>query len=379
MAVKMVAKKITPVPTYTAGKAPTGYAPGGIATTVKKTTVPKLGPLPGYTQAINAFKPSAATIAAIAPTQAAKNALGPAWGGAYSAGNQPIPDYLMPAQPTPPPTPPGTVGRKTPFSAVPTNYTATLDEIYGNPLYTSALGSFTADQQSAFNALRSAIGQKVIGAGYDPSAAFQKLLAERPDLGQLGFNADFLRPADLATAATNPLSERAQQDIAYNRGASNLDYSLAARGLSGSGAVATGRNQLEQTRQTAQYNTLQELLGAIQGGIGGYLTNRQTAYGKLQDVAGQVAQMLAQQPGAAYPEEDTSLTQYEEGPASNPVNQVPETTVPSAKTPAPNYFMWGGQKVYTPQQMTAILGGPKAYKAWAQKHGDAARMIENAR
>ena len=32
MASKLVVKKITPAPTYTAGRAPTGYAPGGIAT-----------------------------------------------------------------------------------------------------------------------------------------------------------------------------------------------------------------------------------------------------------------------------------------------------------------------------------------------------------
>src|SRR5262245_7078426 len=231
MAVKMV-NKIKPVPTYTAGKAPTGYAPGGVATKKVPTAKPT-----SYAAAVKAFKPSAATIKAIAPTQAAKNALGPAWGGQYAAGSQPIPQYLMPA------TVPTTAGTATapPRSSVPSNYDFNLAAIQENPLSQQALGQYNTDMQSLMRALQTNLGQKLISSGYDPTAAFQKLLADRPDLGEF---ADLLRPSDIAAAAANPLSERALAEQTYNRGALDQVYQLAARGMGGSGEAAVGTNQL---------------------------------------------------------------------------------------------------------------------------------------
>src|SRR3954463_14673852 len=118
----------------------------------------KIGTIPGYTKAVATYKPSAATIKAVAPTQLQKNALGPKFGGNYAAGNQAIPSYLLPAPKLPP-------------STVPSNYQPNIDEILGAPLSEQARGSYNTNLQSLMNALRSNLGGAVIKSGYDPTAA----------------------------------------------------------------------------------------------------------------------------------------------------------------------------------------------------------------
>lgn len=287
------------------------------------------------------------------------------------------PAYMLPHVTVPTQTTPTSTGTATglnpttavPRSTVPGNYTAGLDEILGNPLSQSALGQYNTNMQTLMNALRGNIGQSVIKSGYDPTAAFQSLLASRPDLGDFS---NLIDPAAIATANQNPLSEKALADQAYSKGMSDLDYSLAARGLGGSGAQVTGGNQILQNKQLAENQSRQGLLDAINSGIGGYLTQKTSGFNSLQDTYAQVAQLLAQQQGAVPDVGSADLTDQENAG----VVPEPGTNVPSAATHPTNYVVWGGQQMHNATQMKSWLAQHgQNWNAWAARYPAAARQL----
>jgi hypothetical protein len=280
------------------------------------------------------------------------------------------PFYVGPAPVTTQTTPASTGPTKAvPLSAVPGNYEASLADIMGHPLSEAALGAYNTQQQSLMRALQSTAGQAVIKSGYDPSAAFKQLLASRPDLGDF---ASIIDPAAIAAANANPLSERALTEQQYNTGMSNLDYQLAGAGILGSGAQVTGGNQILQNRQLSENASRAALMDAIQGGISSNLSSRATGYQRLQDVYGQVAQLLAQRQGAV-PETGTADV---EDVANVPESPIPGTNIPSAATPPASYVNWGGQQMRSVNQMKQWLaqhGGN--WNTWAAQHPAAARQL----
>lgn len=333
--------------------------------------------LPGYISAVKAYQAPKAVVKAIAPTKAAKVALGPRFGSPLPAGSQPIPNYLMPIPKAAPPSAPaapaalGGAVTAVPRSAVPGNYEASLADILGQPLSADARGAYNANLKTWMDSLRSGLGQSIIKAGYDPSTAFQKLLADRPDLGEFS---NLIDPTAAVAAGQNTLSDRALNEQTYNRGMSNLDYELAARGIEGSGAQATGGNQLTQAKQLQENQTRDALLQTIQSGITGYLGQKTQGYNSLLDTYGQAAQQLAQQAGAVRPEGTETV---DEANATQPDQAVvPGTAIPSAANT--NYVNWGGQQIKNVTQMRQWLGARgQRWDVWAPQHPDLARQLVN--
>lgn len=171
-------------------------------------------------------------------------------------------------------------------------YQPTLDEIMNYPTAALARENYNTDLQTLMKALRASIGQAVIKGGYDPTARWQKFLAENP--GYEDFT-DLISPTALASAATNPRSDRALAAEAEARGLDNLSYRLAARGMSGSGAYATGSNKLTRERQLTEQNTLDQLIAAITGGISNYNAQKIAGRNAVEDAYAQAAAILAGQ------------------------------------------------------------------------------------
>jgi hypothetical protein len=258
-----------------------------------------------------------------------------------------------------------------PRSTVPGNYTASLDEILGNPLSQEALGSYNTGMQSFMRALKSGIGQKIISSGYDPSAAFAQLRASNPDLGDF---TDLIDPASIAAANANPLSERALAEQNYNTGMSNLDYQLAGAGILGSGAQATGGNQLLQAKQLSEQASRANLMNAISGGLSDYLQQKTSGYNRLQDVYAQVAQLLANRAGAV-PETGTEELPPE-GETPTGEETIPGTTVPSAASVPSSGVQWGGQTFTTRAALSRWLASHGSnWGAWAANHPAAAARL----
>lgn len=336
-----MALKIKPVPGYRAQP-----GPGGGPVTVPKIAAPKLavpkqqpalgmaglGIQPGYVT-------QAKTLAApIVP-----------WGPATTAGT----------------------ATSVPRSSVPSNYQPNIDEILGAPLSESARGRYNTNMQSLMRALQSNLGSAVIKSGYDPTAAFQKLMADRPDLGQFS---GLLDNVDLAAAGANPTSDRALAEQGYNRGLENQAYSLAARGMGQSGAAATGINQLAETRTLAENRSRDALLQALQGGISGYLSDQTAGYNSLLDTYSQAAQQLAQQPGGPLPQGDADLNTVAAAQANERL--VPGTNIPSAASAPVNYINWGGGQIKNVNQMRQWLGARgQNWNTWAIQHPALAQQL----
>lgn len=336
---------IKPVPGYKPQPGPGGPVPKAVYTAPKVAAAPK-------------------------PLAMPKSALGMAGLGIQ-------PGYVTQAKtaaaavtPWGPATAPGTA-TSVPRSAVPSNYAASLADITGHPLYQGALGQHNTNMQSLMRALQSNLGSAVIKSGYDPTAAFQKLMADRPDLGEF---ADLLDPAAIATAGTNPLSERMMNQQTYDRGLERQAYSLAARGMGQSGAAATGTNALLENRQLAENQSRDALLQAIQGGMTGYLGAKTQGFTALQDTAAQVAQLLAQQEGAVRPEGNADLNTVAAAQANEKL--VPGTNVPSAASAPTNYINWGGGQIKNVNQMKQWLGARgQNWNTWAIQHPALAQQL----
>lgn len=300
------------------------------------------GKLPGYISAVRNYQPTPATIKALvgvpkvslspgpAPVvrsmpNAKQIALGPVFGGMPTGGSQPIPQWQLPVQ-----------GEE---QDAPNLYQSALDEIHNHPLYQSALGSYNANLTSLMNALRGNVGQAVIKAGYDPTAAFQKLMRDRPDLGDF---ADLLRPDDIAEAANSKYSQRAIAQRAKDAGMYDLRYQMAAKGLGGSGAEIANASNLLKTQQQTDDDNLRSLISAITGGIGDYLTQKAQGRKDLGDVEAQVGELLAQTPG-----------------------QTPKLGI-----------QWGGGQINSVAQMKQWLKARgQSFDVWANQHPALARQL----
>lgn len=336
-----MAAKIKPVPGYRAQP-----GPGGPGLSVPKAVTPK---------AIVVKKPAVP-----------KPAIGMAGLGIQPGYTGQAAAAAMPVAPWAAPTAPGDA-TSVPRSAAPGNYLASLADIQSNPLYEQALGSYNTNMQSLMKALQGNFGQAVIKSGYDPTAAFQQLMKDRPDLGEF---ANLLDPTAATAAGVNPLSERAMNEQTYNRGMENQSYELAARGIGQSGAAATGTNALLQSKQLAENQSRTALLEALQSGITGYLGQKTQGYDRVQDVAAQVAELLANQEGAVYDEGDQTPT---DEIAANP-STVPGTAIPSAANT--NYLPWFGKKIANVTQMRQELASRGLnWNTWAIQHPDAVKKL----
>lgn len=161
-------------------------------------------------------------------------------------------------------------------------------QITSDPVYRAALSSSNLNMQTGRNALRDSIRQMVIASGIDPTKSLTGELA--------GYAAD-LDPTTLATAAQNPLSAMRGFQGALDVGKQNLRYVLAARGLTGSGGVASGQSVLGMNYDRSTHDALQKMLAGIQTGAGTYAGLQASESGKLNEAMTGVAARLAQLPG----------------------------------------------------------------------------------
>ena len=219
-----------------------------------------------------------------------------------SVGKGPAPWYLAgPAADVPGYIPPGGPGYVPPgggntLAQVPGTGTGPITpsyklELTSDPLYQQVMDSFSGALSGARSSLRDQIRNAVIQSGYDIRNQIPS------DLGDYAADID---PATAAAAAGNQLSGRAQLQQALDRGRSNLDYSLAARGVLRSGAEATGQTDLQQQYQTQSNSQMQSLLDAIRGGVGGY-TNLVSDQTSARNAAlEQIASRLAALQGPTY-------------------------------------------------------------------------------
>lgn len=213
-------------------------------------------------------------------------------------------------------------------------------EILDDPIYQAALGNANYNIDTGRRSLRDQIRQLVINSGYNPTLS-----------GELAGYAADVDEGTRAAAATNQFSTRAQARAGLSLGQRKLRYSLAARGILGSGALASGQSFLGMSTAAREHQNMLDLLNKITAGAGTYTGLQATERGTLADAMNATAMRLAAQPGPTY---DTPLVPAAV-PATVPATVKPKpTTMPLAtaaaiargtafgKVPRSKLNLWGG-------------------------------------
>lgn len=159
-------------------------------------------------------------------------------------------------------------------------------DILSDPQAVGAQGIFNAQSSNLAAARADAIQRAVIGAGWTPSLG-----------GALSGYAGDVTPQTLASAAANPMSQKAQLDLQLSQANQNLPYDLAASGAGRSGANAIQQSGLQRQYQTASYQGQQDLLNSIYGAANTYAGSYNDAMNQLMNAREAVAYRLAQSPG----------------------------------------------------------------------------------
>ena len=251
----MAKSKITPVPTYTAGKPPSGYAPGGIATAIKKTAAPKVPAASGYSGS---------------PLYDVPNQYPTGTIGSVLGGNRPqsASDIVTSTR---------TV---TPMQVY-------QDEILGNDQAVAAQGIYNTTLGNLANTRAYGINQALFKGGWTPDTSTGPLA---------GFASD-ITPSSLAEAMKNPMSAKAQLDLQLGQAKTNLPYDLAASGAGRSGARAIELGNLSRSYDLASYQGLQDEMAQILSAINAYTGGAIDAQNALEAARRQVADTLARQAG----------------------------------------------------------------------------------
>jgi hypothetical protein len=284
--------------------------------------------LPGYVAAVRNYRASPATIKAIAPTQAQRNVLGPAFGGAggwgvVSSGGAATNvnlGYRAPA---------ATGGGGTRVTTVRTPMQVYQDEILNDPQSLGAQQAYDATTQQLANTRRAQFHEALISSGYDPGALPADLADYSGDIDQ----------ATRDAAAANQLSGRAQLNKALNQSTSDLPYLLAARGVARSGELPVGQTSLQEQYQAQAQQGLSDLLSTLRGYGSDYASQFNQAGMSLNSIREAVAQRLAQQKG--YSEQVTSEDlgggpgTYEEGLGGGYAPMYAPTAQPQLQTSDP--------------------------------------------
>lgn len=262
----------------------------------------------------------------------------------------------------------------------PINYQPSIDEIEAAPEYQAALKAYNSSQQSNWNNLLLGLGSRIAQGGYDVSGQLQNALGSDPQYAGLSAA---LAPS-FATAAANPLSDRAQIALAYNRGMQSLPYSVQAQGGYGqsgaSGAYAGGAQGLLENQQLQTAQGQNSLLSAISGDLGNYAQlGAQGMYG-LQQAREAAASRLSQIPGAAYDVGNyTGTTPNADVPGTQTQPGVQGTGVPSSgyvPISQGGPVVWGGTPYTSVAALTKALAKTGvSYQTWANNHRTAATAL----
>jgi hypothetical protein len=209
-------------------------------------------------------------------------------------------------------------------------------DILSDPQAVGAQGIFDA-QSSQYAASRAdAIQRAIINSGYSPSLT-----------GGLSAYAGDVTPGTLASAAANPMSQKAQLDLQLNQANQNLPYDLAASGMGRSGAAAINQGNLQRQYQTGQYQGMQGLLDSIYGAAGNYASNYNSAVNQLEAARTAVANRLAQTSGYS----QSIDTSYDDGSGGGGGGGgIYGEGVPSGATPYGSYAGSPAQLASTPTQ-----------------------------
>lgn len=248
-----------------------------------------IGVLPGYASALRNFKPTPATVKALAPTQAAKNVLGVSWGGTPGsldalAGQSNAASGLNYK-------PPASTG--VPASSITT--VRTPNEVYEGDILSapesqSGLTRYNTTLDTGMQQLRDAIGGQVVNSGWDPGA----MMASSPGLA--GY-ANLVSQATRDQAAANPLSQKAQLQKSLSESLYNLPYQLNATGSARSGASNINATKFNQQYDVQSQQAINDLLAAIKGNVGDYTTLASNAASALDQARAAAAARLASQMG----------------------------------------------------------------------------------
>lgn len=247
-----------------------------------------IGVVPGYASAIRNFKPTAATVRAVAPTPAKQKILGPVWtaagsslanaiGGGQKAASSNLNTAIGAAQYTPKTT----VETMSPIKVY-------ENEILSDPGFVAAQGSHDATLSNLALARKDAIDRAVINAGWDPGS-------QLPTSAQ-----SYAGDIDQATrdaASQNQLSTRAQLQDQFNNAMHVLPYQLAATGMGRSGQVGVQGSEYNKQFQTATNQGMSDLLNAILGHVSNYASGVTTADSALEQARLAIAQQLQNQAG----------------------------------------------------------------------------------